>query len=281
MSEDEHFIMMVALFGGLAAAFALSTSRLHDLFTRGNPGIGLHRVASLAALAWAAWVMAFHGDESIRGVYVFFYLALTYVAVKGFGQLLGPALLGFNVRREVFVRGNRPIAVFTAAFALATGIIFGGSLWGEADPLSDAEGGWWIPVGFFLLGWTILVAATAMYTWRGRRLHMQLRREHDMAAARTGAVFVLSSSVVILQGVAGDFWGWTEGLLSMGTIALMLLGHEMLTGRPRDVTEPMGVGDVMSWRELLEHFLVVGLAISCWWLNRVIAQSHALAAPGS
>lgn len=280
MSEDENFILWVSLIGAAAAAVTLSVSRLHELFTRDNPGIGMHRAAVLASLIWTAWVIAFHGDDSIRGVYVLFYFVIAYAAVKGFGQILGPAILGLSVRRDVFVRGNRPIALFTAAFALATGLIFGGSLWGEADPLSDAEGGWWIPVGFFLLGWALLAAATRLYAWRGRRFHLQLRREHDMGMARTASVFVLSSSAVILQGVAGDFWGWKEGLLSMGTISLMLLGHEMLTGRSDDAGGPIGDGEVISLRELIEHVLVVGLAVACWWLNRLIAQNYAAAAMG-
>jgi hypothetical protein len=280
VSEDENLILWVCVVAGLMAAATLSSSRLHDLFTRGNRGIGLHRAAVLATLAWTGYVIAFHGDESIRGIYVLFYLVLAYAAVKGFGQLLGPSALGLNVRRDVLVRGNRPIALFTSTFALATGLIFGSSLWGEADPLSDAEGGWWIPVGFFLLGWMILVTATRLFAWRSRRFHLQLRREHDMRTGRTAAMFVLSSTFVILQGVAGDFWGWTEGLLSMGTIALMLIGHELLAWRPGGDAGEVAYGDVMSLRELLEHVLFVGLAVGCWWLNRQIAAQYVLPATG-
>lgn len=278
MSEDEGVILIFALIASLGSAFALSTSRLHGMFTRGNPGIGLHRIVVLASVAWAAYVMRYHGDASIEGIYVVFYLVLAYAAVKLFGQIVGPAILGFDTRRDVFVRGNRPIAVFTAAFALATGVIAGGCLWGEADPLSDDEGGWWIPAGFFFMGWGILVIASALYVWRGRRLHMQLRREHDMGAATTGAVFLLSSAAVILQGVAGDFWGWMEGLLSMGTIALMLVGHELLAGRAERAGESGGsVGPI---RELLESGLFVGLALLCWWLNHLIAKHYAGVAVG-
>lgn len=280
MSEDEQLILWISLGVGTAVAFILSASRLHELHTRDNPGVGLHRAAVILTLAWTGYVMAVHGDDSIRGIYILFYFVLAYAAVKGCGQLLGPHLLGFSVRRDVLVRGNRPAALFTASFALATGLIFGGSLWGEADPLSDAEGGWWIPVGFFLLGWGILMVVTAFYSRRGGRLARQFRREHDMGAARTGAVFVLSSTAVILQGVAGDFWGWTEGLLSMGTIALMLIGHELLAWRPGGSGETTGYGELVSLRELVEHILFVGLAIGCWWLNRSIAAKYVGAAGG-
>jgi hypothetical protein len=277
VGEDEALILILGLGVGVLAAFTLSASRLHTLFTRGNTGIGLHRVVVLATLAWTGYVIAFHGDESIRGIYVLFYLVLVYAAVKGFGQLLGPRVLGFDLRRDVLVRGNRPIALFTAAFALATGLIAGGSLWGEADPLSDDEGGWWIPVGFFVMGWLILLAATAIFAWRGRWLQHQLRRELDMSAARTASVFVLSGTSVILPGVAGDFWGWTEGVLSMATIALMLIGHELLAGRRTPVPEPLGGEAILSLRELFEHLLFIGLAAACWLLNRWIAQQAVVA----
>ena len=281
MGEDENVILLFGLAAGLFSAFMLSTSRLHEMFTRDNPGVGLHRIAVLFTLAWTGYVIAFHGDASIRGIYVLFYLVLAYAAVKGCGQLLGPRWLGFDVRREVLVRGNRPIGLFTASFALATGLIAGGSLWGEADPLSDDEGGWWIPAAFFAMGWAILVVSTKIYARRGGRLPMQLRREHDMAAARTAAMFVFSTTAVILPGVAGDFWGWQEGLLSMGTIALMLIGHELLVPRGDGGAQPVGQEMVMSLRELLEHTLYVALAVSCWWLNRVIAHGHAIAAGGA
>lgn len=281
MSEDEGFVFLFCLLVGAAGAFTLSTSRLHELFTRRNPGIGMHRAAVLLGMVWSAYVIEFHGDPSIQGVYVLFYLVLAYAAVKLFGQVLGPIVLGLDVRRDVLVRGNRPIALFTAALALSTGILCGGSLWGEADPLSDAEGGWWIPVGFFSLGWAILMVAVALYVWRGGRFHVQLRREHDMGAARTGAMFVLSSSSLILQGVAGDFWGWTEGLLSMGTIALMLVGHELLGGRRTDAPPPAAGGPPMTARELLQHCMFLALTLGCWWLNARIAQHFVVPAGGS
>lgn len=271
LSEDEAFVLLISLVVGAASAFTLSSSRLHQLFTRRNPGIGLHRAAVVGTLGWAAYVMAFHGDESIQGIYVVFYLALGYAAVKLFGQILGPGILGLSVRRDVFVRGNLPIAVFTATLALTTGVLFGGSLWGEADPLSDDEGGWWIPVGFFLVGWSLLITVAALYAWRGGRFHAQLRREHDMRTARTGAVFLLSTGALILQGVAGDFWGWAEGLLSLGTIALMLIGHELLAGRGA-AGEPAQRRGPVGPREFLEHCLFLGLAALCWWLNGMISR---------
>ena len=67
----------------------------------------------------------------------------------------------------------------------------------------------------------------------------------------------------------------------MGTIALMLIGHELLVPRGDGGAQPVGQEMVMSLRELLEHTLYVALAVSCWWLNRVIAHGHAIAAGGA
>jgi hypothetical protein len=282
VSDDEFMILLFSLAAAVAGAFTLAVSRLHGFHTHGNAGIGLHRVAVLLTLLWAAWVIRYHGDPSITGVYVFFYLVMAYAVVKVFGQLLGPKALGFDVRREAFVGRNVPVALFTAALAVATGLLIGGSLWGEADPLSDAEGGWWIPFGFFLIGWFLLIAVTWLYVRRHEgRFRVQLRREHDLRAAATGAVFVLASTTLILQGVAGDFWGWREGLLSMGTIAAMLIGHEFIA-RHGEKSEGTLEGPASAARiNLLEQALYIALAVAGWYASRWIAAQYTQPVAGS
>ena len=106
----------------------------------------------LLAMVWIAFVIWRHADPSVTGVYVWFYLVMGYAAVKLLGQTT-PAAFGARVRVDVGERRNLAAALLVAAFTLATGMIFGGSLWGEADPTGEGEGGWWIPVTFFLLGW--------------------------------------------------------------------------------------------------------------------------------
>lgn len=275
MSDDEFMILLFSLAAAAAGALTLAASRLHGFHTHRNPGIGLHRVVVALTLLWTIWVIHYHGDPSITGIYVFFYLVMAYAVVKVFGQLLGPMALGFDVRREAFVGRNRPVALFTASLALATGLLIGGSLWGEADPLSDYEGGWWIPFGFFLMGWLLLIAVTWLYVRRRKgRFRLQLRREHDLRAAATGAVFVLASTSLILQGVAGDFWGWREGLLSMGTIAAMLVGHEFIA-RHAEESEDGAAGPVSARRfNLLEQALYVSLAVVGWLASRWVASQY-------
>jgi hypothetical protein len=92
-----------------------------------------------------------------------------------------------------------------------------------------------------------------------------------MRAARTAAAFILSTTAVVFSGVAGDFWGWTEGLLSLGSIGLMLLAHELLGRLPKS-DEPTGPGRIPGGGEILEYALYVAITLGCWWLNRLVAE---------
>jgi hypothetical protein len=268
MSEDEIIVMVIAMGFGITSALSTRISSLPPAVTRDNPGIGLMRLAVAASLIWAAVVIHYFGDESIRGIYVVFYLIMAYAVAKFFGQILGALIFGLHFRSDVFERKNLAAAVFIAGFILATGIIFGGSLWGEADPVGSDEGGWWIPMGFFLMGWGILVAATALFLWREPgRFRRQIRQERDAAMALSTAVYMISSAFVILEGVAGDFWGWRHGLLGMGTIAVMLVGHEIFITVTGSGDRP---GETPVVRRFLERCFYIGLAVGAWSLNRLI-----------
>jgi hypothetical protein len=238
------------------------------MFTRNNPGIGLMRLVVVAAVAWTAFVIQFHGDPSIKGVYVAFYLVMAYAATKLFGQLGAGLYGGLRLRSDAYERKNVAVTLFVAGFTLSTGIVFGGSLWGEADALSDAEGGWWIPVGFFLMGWVTLAISTAIYLWREPgRLRVQLCRERDTAMAWSAAFYTVSTSTLILRGVSGDFWGWRHGIFGMGAIGLMLVGHEVI----------MFIGGKMPQATVLRIFercMYIGLAAAVWMINRLIDRLY-------
>lgn len=258
MSDDE---IMVMIFSGIAALFGANMTYASSLpapYTKKNPGIGLMRLAVLCSVAWTAYVIQYHGDPSIEGVYVFFYLFMAYGATKLFGQGASH-FYGVSLRADVYERKNLAAALFIAAFTLATGIVFGGSLWGEADPLSDAEGGWWIPCGFFMMGWISLAVATGLYLWREPgSFKQQICQDRDMTLSSSAAVYVLSTSTVLLKGVSGDFWGWRHGIFGMGAIALMLLGHEFIALLG-------GTRPAFVWR-VFEQVMYVLLAALSWFL---------------
>jgi len=267
MSGDEVFAFILSGVAGLVGAYTTRVSSLPNVYTQGNPGIGLLRLAVAASIAWTAYVIQFHGDPSIQGVYVAFYLVMAYGVTKVFGQL-SAQFFGVGLRSDVYERKNLAGAQFIAAFTLATGIVFGGSLWGEADPLSDAEGGWWIPAGFFLMGWGTLVLATALYLWRDPgSFRQQIRQERDTALAWSTALYVVSTATIIFEGVAGDFWGWRHGILGMGTIVLMLVWHELIIyGASRMAPSRM--------MRALEQSMYIGLAAAVWLLNRMLDRFY-------
>lgn len=261
MDETE---VLVLIFSALLAGVGVVINRtggLHGLYFRENPGPGIVRLAVLLAMGWIALVLWRWADPSVAGVYVFFYLIMGYAAVKFFGQSV-MGWVGIRTRVDVGERRNVPAAVVVAAFILATGLIFGGSLWGEADPVGDDEGGWWIPVTFFLVGWSALLLAFALFLRReGSHFLRGIRRDRSLADARTAAAFLLAAAVPLTDAVAGDFWGWRHGLLTFGVLAGLLLIHEVFRGW----VEP---GGVPGRDRRVEAAAYAGLAALVWVVNR-------------
>jgi hypothetical protein len=269
VSEDEVLILIFSVILALIGMGVNRTNGLHRLYFRDNPAPGIIRLGVLLAIAWIAYVLWRHADPSVTGIYVVFYLILGFAAVKFFGQTVFRAW-GLSSRLDAGERRNIPAALVIAAFTLATGMIFGGSLWGEADPVGDDEGGWWIPVGFFLLGWIVLMVAFGLFLRRDRiRLADRLGRERNLPDARAAAIFLLSSASLLTEAVAGDFWGWRHGLLTFGTLAVLLLVHEMFgawTAR-REESRDASPFDPRRAIESTAYLLIAGAA---WLINRYL-----------
>ena len=230
MDGSEVIAFLFSLLLAVVGLVATRKGSLHSLYFRGNPGPGLVRLAVILSMLWIGLVIAVWADESVTGIYVVFYLVMGYAAVKFLGQTVVSAY-GARSRVDVAERRNVPAALVVAAFTLATGLIFGGSLWGDADPVGDDEGGWWIVVGFFLMGWASLLVAFGLFLRReGGRLATRLQRERGREDARTAAVFLLSAAVVLTDAVSGDFWGWRHGILTFGVLAGMLITHQVFAG---------------------------------------------------
>jgi hypothetical protein len=268
MSDDEVFVLFVGIALAVAGVALHSTSALHPLFFRGNPAPGIVRASLLLAMAWISFVLWRFADPSVTGIYVLFYLVLGFAAVKMGGQSM--ALVWVSTKRDVAERQNVAAAILVAGFVVATGLIFGGSLWGEADPVGDDEGGWWIPVTFFLLGWAVLLLAFALYRRREPApLARRVRQERRVDDARAAAAFLISAAVPLTEAVAGDFWGWRHGLLSFGAIAVLLLAHEVFASWRR--SEPSDAGDeTLDPRRLLESLLYLAVGAGVWFVHRTI-----------
>lgn len=265
MSGDE----VVVLFGSVALALIgvgkNSVGMLHPLYLRRNPAPGVIRLSVIASMLWIGYVLANHADPSVTGVYVFFYFVMGYAAVKIFGQSMA-AIFGASTRIDAGERRNVAAAVVTAGLTLSTGMIFGGSLWGEADPVGEGEGGWWIPVTFFLLGWGSLMIVFALYLRRDKgRFSHQLRRERSLPAARAAAAFLISSAVPLTEAVSGDFWGWRHGLSTFGILAALLIAHEIFaswSGEP-------GAESSLTARRIGETLIYFLMGAVAWGLYRV------------
>jgi hypothetical protein len=230
MDGSEVFALLVSMVLAAAGTVATWNGSLHPLYLRGNPGPGLVRLAVILSMLWIGLVLAVWADESVTGIYVVFYLVMGYAVVKFLGQTVVSAY-GARSRADVAERRNPAAALVVAAFTLATGLIFGGSLWGDADPTGEGEGGWWIVMGFFLLGWVCLHVAFSLFLRREEgRLADRLQRERSVQDARAAAVFLLSAAVVLTDAVSGDFWGWRHGLLTFGVLAGMLMTHQVFAG---------------------------------------------------
>lgn len=272
--------MLVSGFVAVVAALATRADTLHPLYLRGNPGPGIVRLAVLLAMAWIGFVLWRYADPSVTGIYVVFYLIMGYAVVKLFGQL-GAALFGARPRVDVVERRNVPAALVIASFTLATGLIFGGSLWGEADPVGDGEGGWWIPVSFFLLGWATLVIAFRLFLRRERgRFAQRLQRERSLDDARAVGSYLIGTAVALTEAVSGDFWGWRHGLLTFGVLAALVLAHEVFANFQGRAQRRGTAGDVggpapgpSDARRTLEAVVYLLLGLAAWGANRLLDLS--------
>jgi hypothetical protein len=269
LAEDEVGILAVSAILALAVTpFALGWT-FHRLFRRGNPAAALPILTLFAAIGWLAFVLRFYADPSVVGVYVFFYLALgaAIIVPRGF---FTPGLYGLRLSVDVYQRRNMAAAIVISAFALATGMIFGGTLWGEADPVGDDEGGWWIPMGFFTAGWAVLLLASAVYI-RGepRSLRVRIVQDRSVADARAAASYLLGIGVIITEAVAGDFWGWTQGLLGLLVIASMTITHQLCSRRlPQLITTvETQSGGRIGGRDF-ESIAYAVFALLFWFLQR-------------
>ncbi len=268
MSGDEVFVLVVSLIAIVFGMALTSSAWLPELLLRrAAAGIGQARLATLLAMGWILFVLLRYADPSVRGIYVWFYLAIGVAMVKAIGPA-GAMLFGVRFRVDVCERGNPAAARFHAGLVLATGMIYGACLWGEADPTGDDEGGWWIPLGFFAAGWLTLLVMLGVFFWREPGpTRGRIRRDRNLPAATAGCTYALASAWVLAGAVAGDFYGWRHGLLAVGGIAVMLGVRELFAfGQDRLTVLAGGSLHSRTWESLT--YLASGVVF--WLANRTL-----------
>jgi hypothetical protein len=266
VEADEIFVLFFLGVGGLIGWAFTSPSMAHPLVARHPACVGLARLAVLLSLAWMAYVLWNHADASVTLIYKGFYLAIGLSIVLALGRG-GAQWMGARLREDVLERGNWAAALWHAAFVLATGMIYGGSLWGDADALGDDEGGWWIPLGFFLGGWAVLLLSLGIYRKQEPGFLRAIRQDRDWRAGMAAAGYTLSAAWVITNAVAGDFYGWWHGLLPLGALAGMALVHwvfslVVLSRGAEKVPRPT--------RRFFETAAYVVFAMASWGANRYV-----------
>jgi hypothetical protein len=229
LSDAEIFLLCVALFYGAIGLWAKFGTSKHKLYRPRAEAAGLVMLTSLCAMAWILYVLYNHADPSVVGFYRFFYAALGMGTLYLFGLKIAPRAIGARHAVDVLERNNMAAAVLVSSFLLATGMIYGNSLWGDADPSGGDIGGWYIPVGFFIMGWSTLWASSWLYRIRAwgdvKRRASQIR---DPLQTSGFAVYILSAGWILSEAVAGDFYGWGHGIAAVAAIAAMLIIHEMI-----------------------------------------------------
>ena len=228
MDGDEIFILVMSALVVVAWLFGETFTSMNRLFFRRAAAAGAVRLAYVLSMVWVVYVLLNHADPSVAGVYRTFYFIMGLAVLVVFG-LGGASRTGVRYRVDVLQRRNPAAGLLIFSFILATGMIFGGSLWGEADPTGDDEGGWWIPLGFFLAGWVSLLISTWLYRRRDtggiRRRMRQVRNPWEVVGF---SLYMLSCAWILTEAVAGDFYGWWHGLAAVGTIAAMLITRELV-----------------------------------------------------
>jgi hypothetical protein len=229
--EVEEQVFFLGSIAGGFALFQIFVSRKPSIYRSSAVDEGILTLGFILAGTWQFYVLRFHADPSVVGWYAFSYFMIGLWISFQFGKMGARWTTGSDFT-SIGERENVPVAIIYAAFMLATGLVFGGSLWGEADPSGDGEGGWWIPGVFFTTGWLTLVLLGCV-GWRRVVSHCG-KFDTERPPGRVSGIFsmyLLSCAWVVFGQVSGDFYGWSNGLVPLLSAGGLILIQELFLVR--------------------------------------------------
>ena len=275
--QDTGFLFGASLVASVWGLWRCRLAGLHPLYLRDNAAIGAARLGVIAAILWCGYVLFHHVDPSITGIWMVLYGLMALAAIKVFGQFAAE-YFGPRLRVDIYERKNLAAGTVVGSFTFATGLIFGGAMWGEMEVealeygwlfsgLPGYEDGWWITPWFFLMGWVILFLT--MRFWFVRE-HIDSRerivRDRDQADANAFACFCIACAITIAYAVQGDYTGFFASLAGFSLIALPILAHEIL--RPANPRGQRKQGE--GWIYIV--MALVGI-LTLPWFGRLIGMA--------
>jgi uncharacterized membrane protein YjfL (UPF0719 family) len=215
-------LLLALVAGGLLWLVQNALTRFDDrqvLFRDGNVAYLVQRVALVIAFGIGVLPTITRTAEDHRWYGLvgqameLVWVLLALLAVRYLVDLV--VLLRVNNTDEL-VRGNLALGVVEAGFYVGFGFILNGSLTGASATLGQGIAS---TVVFGLLGLAVMVAVfwlhEAVTPWHIRNKV----RDGNLTAAFEAAGVLAAVGIVVREGVAGDFTGWSAGLVAFfGTV---------------------------------------------------------------
>lgn len=220
-------LLLALVVGGLLWLTHNALTRFDDrevLFRDGNVAYAAQRIALVLAFGIAVLPTITRAGEdhpwySLGGQAM--ELAWVFVALLGVRYLVDVVVLVRVDNTAELLRGNVALGVVEAGFYVGFGFILNGSLTGAAPTLGQGIAS---TVVFGLLGLAVVVGVfwlhEAVTPWHLRE-HL---REGRLAAALEAAGVLAATGIVVREGVAGDFTGWTGDLVAFAGTVVFAVG---------------------------------------------------------
>ncbi|MEZ8482553.1 DUF350 domain-containing protein [Vibrio splendidus] len=120
----------------------------------------------------------------------------------------------FCVTEQLIKEHNVAVGAVQFGTYLATGLIAAGAV-------SGTGGGVYTAIVFFLLGQISLLVFCLIYDWiTPYSIHKELKKRNVAAGVALGGSLV-ALSIIVLNGVSGDFISWEENLINLAIVNIM------------------------------------------------------------